>query len=76
MPGGGLIPYPALIALLKSHLGLLALGKTDFEALSNYKDDPFFREALGLQRLPSAVRMRQRMDESAEDYRVAIDLNP
>lgn len=65
------IPHRDIIA---SYLGLLALGKTDYEALNNYRDDAFFKEALGLTRTPSAERMRQRLDEQAEDYRVAVEI--
>jgi len=60
--------------ILVSYLGLLALGKTDYEALNNYRDDAFFKDALGLTRTPSAERMRQRLDEQAEDYRVAVEI--
>jgi hypothetical protein len=39
--------------IVKSYLGLLALGKSAFEAVSNVREDPFFRQALDLERVPS-----------------------
>ena len=35
--------------LLKSYLGLISLGKSDFDAIENYRDDKFFQQALGIQ---------------------------
>jgi hypothetical protein len=52
--------------VVKSYLGLLALGKSDFEAVQNMRADAFFKAALGIGRVPSAERLRQRLDGSAE----------
>lgn len=44
--------------IVKSYLGLLALGKSDFEAVRNVRADPFFRPTLDIERVPSAARLR------------------
>ncbi len=54
--------------LLKSYIGLLSTGKNDFEAIDARRDDEFFKAALDIVRVPSVERLRQRMDERAEDY--------
>lgn len=51
--------------VVKSYLGLLCLGKSDFEAVEQVREDRFFKEALGIQRVPSAERLRQRFDRDA-----------
>lgn len=58
------------IELIRAYLGQLCLGKSDFEAIDNARDDPFFRRALGIKQMPSAARLRQRFDE---DARALID---
>jgi hypothetical protein len=44
-------------------IGLLCLGKPDFEAIEAFRDDEFFRQALGLEKVPSEGTLRQRLDE-------------
>lgn len=41
---------------------LLALGKTDFEAVTAFRDDVAFGHLLRLKRVPSAEILRQRLD--------------
>ncbi|MDX9834311.1 MAG: IS1380 family transposase [Desulfobulbus sp.] len=53
------------IDILRSSLGLLCLGKSDFQAISGVRDDDFFQQALGIGRLLSTERLRQRLDERA-----------
>jgi len=53
--------------VVKSYLGQLCLGKSDFDAVENVRADHYFKESLGIGRIPSAARLRQRMDENAED---------
>ncbi len=52
--------------IIRSYCALLAQGKSDFIAIEQYRDDDFFREALGNKEVPSEGTMRQRMDEYAE----------
>lgn len=48
--------------IFRSYLGLLCLGKSDYQAINAMRDDLFFLEALGIDRIPSAERLRQRLD--------------
>ncbi len=52
--------------VIKSYLGLLCLGKSDFEAVENVRTDRFFKESLGIGQVPSAARLRQRLDKYAK----------
>jgi hypothetical protein len=47
--------------VVKSLVGLLALGKSDFEAIEAFREDRFFKEALGLSKVASSVWIRQRI---------------
>ena len=40
--------------ILKSYLGLLCLGKNDFDAIENFRTNAFFKRALGLKDVPSS----------------------
>jgi hypothetical protein len=53
-------------------VGLLCLDKSDFEAITGFRADAFFHEALGLERVPSEGILRQRMDAHAAAYRAAL----
>lgn len=56
------------IDLLRSYLGLLCLGKSDYEAITGMRNDDYFKNSLGITNVPSAERLRQRFDEEAENY--------
>ncbi len=51
--------------IIRSHLGLLVQGKSDFDAIENFRGDTFFKQALGIGLLPSSPTLRQRMDARA-----------
>jgi hypothetical protein len=51
--------------ILKSYLGLLCLGKNDFDAIEGQRNDAFFIRALGLRAVPSSPTLRQRLDAHA-----------
>lgn len=51
------------IEILRAYLGILTIGKNDFEAIGDYKDDPYFRKTLGLQYVPSKETLRQRLEQ-------------
>ena len=57
-----------------TYIGLLAQGKTDYDAVKEMADDPeFFRDALGIVRaIPSAETLRQRMDDMGDSRRKDI----
>ncbi|MGC8509234.1 MAG: IS1380-like element ISCARN34 family transposase, partial [Thiomonas sp.] len=51
--------------LIRSYVGLLAQGKSDFDAIEGFRGDRFFKEALGLVGVPSSPTLRQRLDAQA-----------
>jgi hypothetical protein len=51
--------------LVKSYLGLLAQGKSDFEAIEAFRHDRFFQEALGIDQVPGSVWLRQQLETHA-----------
>ena len=53
------------IDILRSYLGLLSLGKSDFQAITAMQGDDYFKHALAIDRLPSAESLRQRLDAAA-----------
>ena len=59
--------------VVKSMLGLLSLGKSDFEAIEPFRGDRFFKEALGLSKIPGSVWMRQRLDAKGAELRDLTD---
>ena len=69
-PGSGGI---GLDDVVRSYVGLLTLGQSDYEAVVNQREDEFFREALGVGRVPSAETLRQRLDEVASGLRPIAD---
>ena len=56
-----------------SYVGLLATGKSDFDAIENRREDTFFKAALGLGSVPSAPSLRQRLDEHADAMIPIVD---
>lgn len=54
--------------VLKSYIGLLCLGKSDFEAVANVREDEFFSTAMNIGAVPSPETLRQRMDEYAPAF--------
>lgn len=59
--------------LVKSVVGLLTLGKSDFEAIEPFRQDRFFKEALSLAKVPGSVWIRQRLDTRAAELRELTD---
>jgi Transposase DDE domain group 1 len=53
--------------ILRSYLGLLVQGKSDFDAIENFRGDAFFKQALGVGLLPSSPTLRQRLDARASE---------
>jgi hypothetical protein len=54
--------------ILRAYIGMLCLGKSDYEALENFREDPFFAQALGITTVASCATLRQRLDERAEAF--------
>lgn len=59
--------------IVRSYVGLLATGQSDYEAITNRREDDYFRESLGIGRVPSAETLRQRLDEVAPALRPLCD---
>ena len=53
--------------IVRSDLGLLVQGKSNFDTIENLRGDKFFKQSLGIGLLPSSPGLRQRMDASATD---------
>lgn len=45
-------------------VGLICIGKPDFDAIEPFRDDPFFRQSLELNAVPSSPTLRQRLDSA------------
>ena len=60
--------------ILLTYIGLLAQGKTAYEAVREFDDDPdFYQSALGIAReIPSAETLRQRMDDIGDSLRADL----
>lgn len=57
--------------VLKSYIGLLAVGKSDFEAVTGVRQDEWFKSSLGIGKVPSAETLRQRLDRFAPAFEKA-----
>lgn len=68
-------PYRGIshLDILKTYLGLLCQGKSDFEAAEGVRSDSYFQASLAIEQAVSSARLRQRMDESAMDYARAAE---
>ena len=53
--------------IVRSYLGLLVQGKSDFDAIENFRGEAFYKQALGIGLLPSSPTLRQRMDAKATE---------
>jgi hypothetical protein len=51
--------------VIRTYVGLLSIGKSDFEAVSGAKAELWFKTALGIRKVPSAETLRQRLDRHA-----------
>lgn len=60
-------------AIVKSMVGLLSLGKSDFDAIEPFRQDRFFKDALGLPKVPSSVWLRQRLNSVGAELREHSD---
>jgi hypothetical protein len=58
---------------VKSYVGLMCTGKSDFDAVENRREDAFFKTSLGITKVPSAPSLRQRFDEHANAMLAHVD---
>ncbi|MGV1046887.1 IS1380 family transposase [Limnohabitans sp.] len=59
--------------ILKCYLGLLTLGKNDFEAVEGFRSQRFVHQALGLRAVPSSATLRQRFDAMGTEWSALAD---
>jgi hypothetical protein len=59
--------------VLRSYIGLLSIGKSDYDAIRNHRDDTSFKKSLGIKRVPSPEILRQRLDKHAEPFRRVVE---
>ncbi len=61
--------------LLKTMVGLLSIGKSDFEAVEPFREDRFFKTALAIRKVPGCVwlRLRQRLDRVSGSLLAPLD---
>ena len=57
-------PFPEIShgEIATAMIGLICLGKPDFDAIEAFRDDPFFLHSLELDSVPSSPTLRQRLD--------------
>jgi len=54
--------------VLKSYLGLVCVGKNDFEAINTIESELFFMTSMAIDDIPSEATLRQRMDNHAKAF--------
>jgi len=59
--------------IIKCYLGLLTLGKNDFEAVEGFRSQRFVHQALGLNAVPSSATLRQRFDAMGTQWSELAD---
>lgn len=59
-------PFPEIShgEVATAMIGLICLGKPDFDAIEPFRDDPFFLQSLDLNSVPSSPTLRQRLDSA------------
>jgi len=61
------------IELVRTYVGQLSVGKSDFDAIENVRHDRYFKQALDIKQTASSARLRQRFDEDAKAIIPLID---
>ena len=58
----GKTPHISNFDVAASYLGLLCQGKSDFDHIEPFREDPFFSQSLMLEAVPSSPTLRQRLE--------------
>jgi len=63
-------PFPEVThgEVATAMIGLICMGKSDFDAIEAFRDDPFFLQSLELALVPSSPTLRQRLDSAKGDF--------
>src|SRR5208337_2101043 len=56
------------IDIIKSYVSLLAMGKTEFAKIEQYRNDKFYKAVKDIPTVPSEENLRQRMDLAPESW--------
>ena len=59
--------------IARSYLGLLCLGKSDYDAITDRREDRYFQTSLGLAVVPSSETLRQRFDAEAKRFQTVVN---
>lgn len=59
-------PFHSHSDVMKSYIGLLCQGKSDFDHIEPFRNDDVFPICLQLQKVPSSPTLRQRLERAAE----------
>ena len=51
------------IDIICSWIALLALGKSDYESIEEFRKDKYFKKEIGVKKVPSAETLRQRIED-------------
>lgn len=54
--------------VIRSYLGLLVMGRTNYEDIELFRNDRIFRIMLDIKKVPSAATLRQRFDAAREAF--------
>jgi len=67
-------PFPEIShgEVATAMIGLICLGKPDFDAIEAFRDDPCFLQSLGLDSVPSSPTLRQRLDSARGAFNDSI----
>ncbi len=68
----GIEPHISNGDVATSYIGLLCQGKSDFDHIEAFREDPFFKQSLGLSNIPSSPTLRQRLDMSGNSWAETI----
>lgn len=65
---------PAILhsEVVKSYVGLLCQGKSDFDHIEPFREDIFFSQSLRVKKVPSSPTMRQRFNLAGERWREIV----
>ncbi len=58
--------------IVKSMVGLLTVGKSNYDDIEQYREDPFFAESLGIASVPSSPTLRQRLDDAGDTFSLIV----
>lgn len=51
------------VDIICSWIALLTLGKSDYESIEEFRNDEFFKNAIGVKKVPSSETLRQRIED-------------